>query len=123
VLDEPDAIRKKFKTAVTDSGREIRYLPDEKPGVSNLIEILSVSTGRSIEDVERDYDGRGYGDLKGDVGEAVVELFAPMQARYRELRADEGELRRLLRVGADKARETSAPTLREVYERMGFVAP
>src|SRR4051795_674454 len=123
VLDEPDVIRKKFKTAVTDSGREIRYLPDEKPGVSNLIEILSVSTGRSIEDVERDYEGRGYGDLKGDVGEAVVELFAPMQARYDELRADEGELRRLLRVGADKARETSAPTLRQVYERMGFVAP
>ena len=123
VLDEPDVIRKKFKTAVTDSGREIRYLPDEKPGVSNLIEILSVSTGRSIEDVERDYEGRGYGDLKGDVGEAVVELFAPMQERYRELRADEAALRRLLRVGADKARETSAPTLRQVYERMGFVAP
>ena len=123
VLDEPDVIRKKFKTAVTDSGREIRYVPDEKPGVSNLIEILSVSTGRSIDDVERDYDGRGYGDLKGDVGEAVVELFAPMQERYRELRADEGELRRLLRVGADKARETSAPTLRQVYERMGFVTP
>ena len=123
VLDEPDVIRKKFKTAVTDSGREIRYVPDEKPGVSNLIEILSVSTGRSIEDVERDYDGRGYGDLKGDVGEAVVELFAPMQERYRELRADEGELRRLLRVGADKARETSAPTLRQIYERMGFVTP
>jgi tryptophanyl-tRNA synthetase len=123
VLDAPDVIRKKFKTAVTDSGREIRYVPDEKPGVSNLIEILSVSTGRSIEDVERDYEGRGYGDLKGDVGEAVVELFAPMQERYRELRADEGELRRLLRVGADKARETSAPTLRQVYERMGFVTP
>jgi tryptophanyl-tRNA synthetase len=123
VLDEPDVIRKKFKTAVTDSGREIRFAPDEKPGVSNLLEILSVSTGRSIADVERDYDGRGYGDLKSDVGDAVVELFAPMQARYRELRSDEGELRRLLRVGADKARETSAPTLREVYERMGFVAP
>jgi hypothetical protein len=82
VLDEPDVIRKKFKTAVTDSGREIRYVPDEKPGVSNLIEILSVSTGRSIEDLERDYDGRGYGDLKGDVGEAVVELFAPMQEAF-----------------------------------------
>jgi tryptophanyl-tRNA synthetase len=123
VLDEPDVIRKKFKTAVTDSGREIRFAPDEKPGVSNLLEILSVSTGRSIEEVEREHDGRGYGDLKTDVGEAVVELFAPMQARYRELRSDEGELRRLLRVGADKARETSAPTLRELYERMGFVAP
>jgi tryptophanyl-tRNA synthetase len=122
VLDEPDVIRKKFKTAVTDSGREIRYDP-EKPGVSNLIEILSVSTGQSIKDVETAYDGRGYGDLKGDVGEAVVELFAPIQARYAELRADEAELRRLLRVGAEKARATSAGTLAQMYERMGFVSP
>jgi tryptophanyl-tRNA synthetase len=121
VLDPPDMIRKKFKTAVTDSGREVRYAPDEKPGVSNLIEILSVSTGRPIHDVESSYDGRGYGDLKNDVGEAVVELFAPVQARYAELRADEGELRRLLRMGADKARETSAPTLAQMYARMGFV--
>src|SRR4051794_33286470 len=66
ILDPPDAIRKKFKTAVTDSGREIRYVPAEKPGVSNLLEILSVATGRSIADVETDYDGKGYGDLKGD---------------------------------------------------------
>jgi tryptophanyl-tRNA synthetase len=123
ILDPPDAIRKKFKTAVTDSGREIRYAPDEKPGVSNLIEILSVATGRTIADVEGDYAGKGYGDLKGDVGEAVVELFRPIQERYAELRADEGELRRLLAIGAEKARETSAPTLREMYERMGFVAP
>jgi tryptophanyl-tRNA synthetase len=123
VLDAPDTIRKKFKTAVTDSGREIRYDPDEKPGVSNLIEILSVSTGRPIEEVESSYDGQGYGALKDDVGEAVVELFAPIQERYAELRADEAELRRLLRVGADKARETSEPTLRLMYERMGFVAP
>jgi tryptophanyl-tRNA synthetase len=121
ILDEPDAIRKKFRSAVTDSGREIRYAPGEKPGVSNLLEILSVSTGRSIDEVEAGYDGKGYGDLKSDVGEAVVELFAPMQERYRELRADEGELRRLLKIGADKARETSAPTLEQMYERMGFV--
>jgi tryptophanyl-tRNA synthetase len=123
VLDPPETIRKKFKTAVTDSGREVRYAPDEKPGVSNLIEILSVSTGRSIPEVEASYDGRGYGTLKDDVGEAVVELFAPVQQRYAELRADEAELRRLLHLGADKARETSAPTLRLMYERMGFVAP
>jgi tryptophanyl-tRNA synthetase len=123
MLDEPDVIRKKFKTAVTDSGREIRYAPDEKPGVSNLVEILSVATGRPIPDVEREYDGKGYGDLKGDVGEAVVELFAPIQATYKELRADEGELRRLLGVGAEKARETSAPTLEQMYERMGFIRP
>jgi tryptophanyl-tRNA synthetase len=123
ILDEPDLIRRKFKTAVTDSGREIRYAPDEKPGVSNLIEILSVATGRTIPEVEAGYDGRGYGDLKTDVGEAVVELFRPVQERYAELRADEGELRRLLRMGADKARATAAPTLEQMYERMGFVRP
>ena len=121
VLDDADTIRKKFKTAVTDSGREIRYAPDEKPGVSNLIEILSVASGRAIPDVEADYDGKGYGDLKTDVGDAVVELFRPVQARYAELRSDEGELRRLLRIGAEKAQTTSAPTLHQMYERMGFV--
>ncbi len=123
VLDEPDVIRKKFKTAVTDSGREIRYAPDEKPGVSNLIEILSVASGLPISEVERSYDGKGYGDLKGDVGEAVVALVQPIQAKYNELRADEGELRRLLQVGAEKARETSATTLEQMYERMGFFRP
>jgi tryptophanyl-tRNA synthetase len=122
VLDDPDTIRKKFKTAVTDSGREIRYVPDEKPGVSNLIEILSVASGRAIPDIEGSYDGKGYGDLKTDVGEAVVELFRPIQERYHELRADETELRRLLRIGAEKAHATSAPTLHQMYERMGFVA-
>jgi len=122
VLDDADTIRKKFKTAVTDSGREIRYVPDEKPGVSNLIEILSVASGRPIAEVEAGYDGKGYGDLKTDVGEAVVELFRPIQQRYAELRSDEGELRRLLRIGADKAQATSAPTLHQMYERMGFVA-
>jgi len=122
VLDDADTIRKKFKTAVTDSGREIRYVPAEKPGVSNLIEILSVASGRPITEVEAGYDGKGYGDLKTDVGEAVVELFRPVQERYSELRADEGELRRLLRIGADKAQTTSAATLHQMYERMGFVA-
>jgi tryptophanyl-tRNA synthetase len=122
VLDDADTIRKKFKTAVTDSGREIRYVPDEKPGVSNLIEILSVASGRAIPDIEGDYDGKGYGELKTDVGEAVVELFRPVQERYAELRADEPALRRLLQIGADKARATSAPTLHQMYERMGFVA-
>ena len=123
VLDPPDVIRKKLKTAVTDSGREIAYDPDAKPGVSNLVEILSVATGRSIPEVEADYAGKGYGDLKGDVGEAVVELFRPVRERYAELRADEGELRRLLAVGAEKARTASAPTLEVMYERMGFVRP
>src|SRR5690242_21824890 len=75
ILDPPDVVARKFKTAVTDSGREIVYEPEAKPGVSNLIEILAVSTARAIPDVERAYEGRGYGDLKSDVGEAVIELF------------------------------------------------
>jgi tryptophanyl-tRNA synthetase len=122
VLDEPDVIRKKFKTAVTDSGREIRH-DREKPGVSNLIEILSVATGETFAQIEARYDGKGYGDLKVDVGEAVVELLRPLQERYRALRSDDAELGRVLARGAEKARVTVAPTLELMYERMGFAAP
>jgi tryptophanyl-tRNA synthetase len=120
VLDPPDAIRRKFKTAVTDSGREIVHSP-EKPGVSNLIEILSVATGESIAEVEARYDGQGYGAFKEDVAEAVVALLEPFQQRFHEVRTDPGELQRILSLGADKAREASAPTLEAMYERMGFV--
>ncbi|HEX9351852.1 MAG TPA: tryptophan--tRNA ligase [Gaiellaceae bacterium] len=123
MIDPPDVVRKKFKTAVTDSGTEVRHDPDEKPGVSNLIEIMAVSTGRSISEVESQFDGQGYGAFKEGVAEAVVDLFAPIKRRYEELRADEGELRRLLAHGAEKAREASAPTLETMYERMGFVRP
>jgi tryptophanyl-tRNA synthetase len=123
MIDPPDVVRKKFKTAVTDSGTDVRHDPEEKAGISNLIEIMAVVTGTTIADVESRYDGQGYGQFKGDVGDAVVELFAPIQQRYEELRADEGELRRLLAVGAEKAREASAPTLETMYERMGFVRP
>jgi tryptophanyl-tRNA synthetase len=120
LLDEPDAIRKKFRAAVTDSGSEVMRAED-KPGVSNLIDILSVATGRAPEAIEAEYAGGGYGQFKQDVGEAVVSVLTPIQERYRELRGDEGELLRLLRLGADKARETAAPTLEEMYHRMGFV--
>jgi tryptophanyl-tRNA synthetase len=123
MIDPPDVIRKKFKTAVTDSGTDVRHAPEEKPGISNLIEIMAVASGSSIADVESRYDGQGYGRFKEDVGEAVVELLGPIQKRYDELRADEAELRRMLAVGADKAREASAPTLAAMYERMGFVRP
>ena len=119
IVDEPDVVRRKFKTAVTDSGREIVHAPD-KPGISNLVEIMSVATGNSIQEVQDSYDGQGYGAFKDDVGEAVVALFAPIQERYRDLRADETELRRLLGVGAEKAREASAPTIAAMYDRMGF---
>jgi tryptophanyl-tRNA synthetase len=123
LIDEPDVVRKKFKTAVTDSGTEVRHDPDEKPGVSNLIEIMAVATGSSIAEVEAQFDGQGYGTFKEGVAEAVVELIGPIQQRYRELRADEGELQRLLTRGAEKARDASAPTLETMYERMGFVRP
>jgi tryptophanyl-tRNA synthetase len=123
LVDEPDVIRKKFKTAVTDSGREVLHDPAEKPGISNLIEIMSVATGDAIAEIESRYDGAGYGQFKEDVGEAVVALVAPIQERFRDLRSDDAELQRLLRIGADKAREASAPTLSAMYERMGFVRP
>jgi len=113
-------VRRKFKTAVTDSGRDVVRTPD-KPGVTNLVEIMAVATGEAPEAIESRYGSDGYAKFKEDVGEAVVSLFTPVQERYRELRADEGELRRLLALGAEKARAISAPTLASMYERMGFV--
>ena len=121
VLDPPDVVRKKFKTAVTDSGADVRYAPDDKPGISNLLEIMSVATGDDISKLEARYDGGGYGRFKDEVAEAVVELFTPVRARYDELRGDEPQLKTLLARGAEKARESSAPTLETMYERMGFV--
>jgi tryptophanyl-tRNA synthetase len=121
MVDPPDVVRRKFKSAVTDSGREVRHDPAEKAGISNLIEIMSVATGEPLSAIEARYDGAGYGGFKTDVAEAVVALLEPIQARYGELRADEGELRRLLAHGAEKARVASAPTLDAIYQRMGFV--
>jgi tryptophanyl-tRNA synthetase len=120
LIDTPDEIRRKFKTAVTDSGREIVHDVAGKPGISNLIELMAVATGESIAQIEARYEGKGYGDFKKDVGEAVVELLAPFQARYRELRADDAELRRMLAFGAEKAAAAARPTLDLMYERMGF---
>ena len=123
LVDEPDVIRRKFKTAVTDSGRDVRHDPPEKPGISNLIEIMSVATGESFAEIESRYDGAGYGQFKDEVAEAVVQLLAPIQQRFADLRSDDAELQRMLGVGADKAREASAPTLAAMYDRMGFVRP
>lgn len=123
VLDEPAAIMKKFKGAVTDSGREIVRATD-KPGVSNLIEILAVARECTPEQVESDMrDARGYGDLKGAVGEAVVEMLAPVRERYLELRADEQALERVLADGAQRAHEIASHTLADVRERMGLGQP
>jgi tryptophanyl-tRNA synthetase len=118
VLDEPDAILKKFRSAVTDSGREIRHSPD-KPGVSNLLEILAVVRGSSIEQLEREFEGAGYGDFKAAVGEAVVDYLAPVRERYGPLRADEHGLERTLRSGAQKARAIAGQNMAEVRRLMG----
>jgi tryptophanyl-tRNA synthetase len=120
LLDEADVIRKKFKSAVTDSGSEV-LRGDDKPGVTNLIDILSALTGEAPDAIEGRYEGSGYGQFKTDVGEAVVEAMLPVQERYRELRADPAELQRLLARGAEKARKTSEPTLDAMFDRMGFV--
>ncbi len=122
LLDPPDVIRKKVKSAVTDSGSEVRR-GDDKPGVTNLIDILSVATGETAGAIEVRYESGGYGQFKNDVAEAVVEVLAPIQGSYDELRGDPGELGRLLAVGAEKAREASTPTLAAMYDRMGFVLP
>ncbi|MFL5931109.1 MAG: tryptophan--tRNA ligase [Gaiellaceae bacterium] len=123
MLDPPETIAKKFRAAVTDSGRDVVHDPEGKPGVSNLIEIMHVATGEPIDAIEARYDGHGYGGFKQDVGEAVIALLEPIRRRCVELRADPDELRRLLAAGADKAREESAATLATMYERMGFVTP
>src|SRR5438477_5722212 len=123
VNDAPDVIRKKFKSAVTDSGREVRYDPAEKPGVSNLLEIMSVATGEPIDALQKQFDNAGYGEFKEAVGESVVALLTPIRERFERLRADERELQHLLAVGAEKARRTSEPTLEQMYDRMGFAKP
>ena len=118
VLDEPDAIRKKFKRAVTDSGTEI-VRAEDKPGISNLIEILASVRGTTFEAIEREFADARYGDFKVAVGEAVVEHLAPVRERYTALRADEGALEEILAGGAERARALAAETLADVRERMG----
>jgi tryptophanyl-tRNA synthetase len=122
LLDPPETIRKKVKSAVTDSGAEIRR-GDDKPGITNLIDLMTVATGEAPGAIEVAYEHAGYGQFKTDVADAVVTLLEPIQARYRELRDDAGELSRLLAVGADKARAASTPTLERMYGAMGFVPP
>ena len=121
LLDEPAAILKKFKRAVTDSDGEVRFDRAEKPGVSNLIEILAACTSRSPQQVAAEYTQ--YGPLKADAGEAVVAILAPLQHRYHELMGDKAELSRLLRTGAEKARAVASATLERTYSNIGLLSP
>jgi tryptophanyl-tRNA synthetase len=123
ILDDPDTIRTKFRSAVTDSGREIVRGP-EKPGISNLIEILAVARGTTPEAVEKEYaDAGGYAGFKGDVGDSVAEFLSPVRERYAELRPDEAELERVLRMGADKARAIAADVVALARDRAGLGPP
>jgi tryptophanyl-tRNA synthetase len=117
VLDEPDTIAKKIRSAVTDSGTEVVRAPD-KEGISNLIDILAAVRGTRPEEVEREFDGSGYGAFKQAVADAVVEYLAPVRERYQELRGDEQALERTLAEGAEKARAIASGTLRDVRRAM-----
>ena len=119
LLDDPDMIARKFKRAVTDSENDVRYDPVNKPGVSNLLEILGAATGQAPADLAKGYTQ--YGPLKADAADAVIELLTPIQARYRELLADRGELAALLRKGAAKARAVASATLQRAYDAVGFL--
>ncbi|MBO1900358.1 tryptophan--tRNA ligase [Leucobacter weissii] len=121
VLDAPSVTRKKIMRAVTDADAEIRFDRDAKPGVSNLLTIYSVLTGRMVESIESEYDGRGYGDLKKGLAEVVEETFAPVRERTNELLDDRAELDRLLAAAADRANDVAGRTLARVYDAMGLL--
>ena len=123
VLDEPKVLTKKVKSAVTDTGREVEHDVEGKPGISNLMTILAVATDTEVDEVQADFAGKGYGDFKGAVAEAVVALFAPVRERYAELMADPAELDRVLAGGAARAGEVAAATTAAVRDKIGLLAP
>ncbi len=123
LMDEPSAVAKKIKSAVTDTDGEIRFDREQKPGVSNLLGIFSAITGESISNLEARFAGQGYGTLKGELAEVVVEHLTPIRERANELLNDKAQLDQLLAVGANKANEIAEQTLAKVYDRLGFVRP
>jgi len=121
LLDDPAVSAKKIRSAVTDSEREIRFDPEAKPGVSNLLSIQAAVTGTGVDRLVQGYAGRGYGDLKADTAQAVVEYVTPIKSRVDELLGDPAELQAILAKGAQHAREVADTTLRRVYDRIGFL--
>ncbi|MFJ9368300.1 tryptophan--tRNA ligase [Nocardia sp. NPDC101769] len=122
LLDDPKVSAKKIRSAVTDTEREIRYDPETKAGVSNLLVILSSLTDTPIVTLEQDYAGKGYGDLKSDTADALIEFVTPLRAKVQEYMSDQGELDRILAAGAERAREVAGKTLAQVYDRVGLLA-
>jgi tryptophanyl-tRNA synthetase len=121
LLDDPKVTAKRIRSAVTDTGREIRYDPESKPGVSNLLTIYSALTGRSVAELEVEYDGKGYGDLKKDLADVVVDALAPFQERFNGYLADPAELDAVLARGAERAREIAVPVLDRIHDRTGLL--
>ena len=124
LMDDPAVIMKQFKRAITDSDTErcVRYAPEEKPGVANLMQIYAATTGKSFDEIEREFDGQGYGKFKPAVGEAVVEMLRPIQEEARRIMADKAYLESVYRSGAEKASYVAEKTLRKVYKKVGFLA-
>ncbi len=123
MLDDPAVSAKKVRSAVTDSGSDVRFDVDEKPGISNLLTIYSALTATSVSDLEAQYEGNGYGDLKKDLADRVVDFVTPFRERTLELLDDQAHLTEVLRQGAETASAVAQATLRDVYQRVGFVAP
>jgi tryptophanyl-tRNA synthetase len=121
LLDEPDVLRRKVMRAVTDAEREVRYMPETKPGVSNLLDILAVTSGDRPDQLATQF--RSYGELKTAVADSVVDLLAPIQARYRALTADPRELDELLAQSVERVRERADATVRRARTAMGLASP
>ena len=123
LMEKPEDIARKFKKAVTDSDTEhcVRYAPEEKPGVANLMSIYSACTGKTFEEIEREFDGQGYGAFKPAVGDAVVEMLRPIREEAQRLMKDKAYLESVYREGAEKAEYIANKTLRKVYKKVGFV--
>jgi tryptophanyl-tRNA synthetase len=121
LLEDPAKVAKKIKSAVTDTGREIIFDPERKPGVSNLLSIYAALSGRGLDELISAYAGKGYGDLKKDLADVVVEFVRPIQERTRTYLDDPAQLDKLLAAGAEKARAVSSATLRAAYDRVGFL--
>ena len=121
LMEKPEDILRKFKKAVTDSEACVRFDPADKPGVSNLMQIYSVATGKTLEEIETEFDGKGYGAFKPAVGEAVVELLRPIREETERLLGDKGYLEKVYQEGAEKASYVANKTLRKVYKKVGFL--
>ena len=122
LMDKPEDIRRKFKRAVTDSETVVRFDPESKPGVSNLLTIYATATGRTITEAEAEFVAGGYGNFKAAVGDAVIELFRPIREESERLLADKAYLESLYRLGAERAHNIAARTLRKVHKKLGFIA-